>query len=78
MKTLNINCPEGYEINLEKSNLEEGIIEFKEIDFKKEFPNILGKLSILNKYWYIDGDGLIEYDEMQICYLHRILSKQKK
>lgn len=30
MKTLQINCPEGYEIDLEKSNLIKGIIYFKE------------------------------------------------
>jgi len=41
MKALKIQIPEGYEIDIEKSNLNEGIITFKKIE--KEYPNHLHK-----------------------------------
>ena len=41
MVAFKIQIPEGYEIDMEKSNLNDGIITFKEI--KKEYPNHLHK-----------------------------------
>ena len=48
MKTLNIQIPEGYEVDKEKSNLNDGIITFKEI--KKEYPNHLHKTKHFRNY----------------------------
>lgn len=41
MKKIEINIPEGYEIDLEKSNLEKGIIEFKLV--QNEFDQLVKK-----------------------------------
>ena len=67
MKTLNINCPEGYEINQEKSDLSKGIIEFKEIKKVISYEDVANKLFGIFNY-YIGADGSIEKDDEEIYY----------
>lgn len=52
MKTLNIEIPIGYEIDLEKSNLSEGKVVFKEA--KKELPKTWEELKEVKGY-YVDA-----------------------
>jgi hypothetical protein len=42
MKTLNIQIPEGYEVDKEKSNFDESIVIFKKIE--KEYPDSIFKV----------------------------------
>ena len=48
MVAFKIQIPEGYEIDMEKSNFNDGIITFKEI--KKEYPNHLHKTKHFRYY----------------------------
>jgi len=48
MKTLNIQIPEGYEVDKEKSNFNTGLIWYKEIE--KEYPNHLRKTKHFRNY----------------------------
>lgn len=50
MKTININIPEGYEIDLETSDFANGEIAFKPVP--KEWEDI-GK----SEYWFFTGSG---------------------
>jgi len=53
MKTINIEIPEGHEIDQEKSNLAEGKIVFKKIkkELKKELPKTWEELNKIDG-WY--------------------------
>lgn len=55
MKNLNINIPEGYEIDVENTNLAEGIIELKEI--KKD--NKRWRAEERSYYWLVGDCGEI-------------------
>jgi hypothetical protein len=56
MKTLKIEIPKGYEIDVEKSNIANGTIVFKEI--KKELPKTWEELEKLQGY-YVSGNSFI-------------------
>lgn len=56
MKTLKIEIPNGYEIDVEKTNIADGSIVFKEI--KKELPKSWEELEKLQGY-YVSGNSFI-------------------
>ena len=60
MKSLKINIPEGYVIDTEKSNLTEGEVVFKKQ--KVSYDNIIRKLFLYKKSYYIDNTGTIRED----------------
>lgn len=60
MKDLKINCPEGYEIDMYKSNLSEGIVYFKEVEKVLKYQDISNLLFLDKKSYYIDGEGEVE------------------
>ena len=60
MKTLNIEIPIGYEIDLEQSNLTEGKVVFKEI--KKQYPKTWEELKKVKGFWVTDRSELATAD----------------
>ena len=54
MENIKIDIPQGYEIDLENSNLSTGKISFKE---KLTYENIAKSLFMNNKTYYIDTLG---------------------
>jgi hypothetical protein len=56
MKTINIEIPSGYVIDLEKSNLSEGKVVFKEV--KKALPKTWEELGNIKGY-YVGNDSII-------------------
>lgn len=58
MKTLNINCPEGYTIDQDKSDLVKGIVHFKKCK-KIETYEEVAKILLKHKYYYICNTGII-------------------
>ena len=60
METLKINIPEGFEIDQIKSNFIEGNIVFKKQEIN--YDNIIRKLFLYKKSYYIDNTGTIRED----------------
>lgn len=58
MKTINIEIPDGHEIDQEQSNLSEGKIVFKEI--KKALPKTREELGQIKGYWVGDTSRVIQ------------------
>ena len=58
MKTINIEIPDGHEIDQEKSNLAEGKIVFKQS--KKALPKTWGELNTLLGAFSIDGFSRVQ------------------
>lgn len=54
MKKLEINIPEGHEIDLDKSNLSKGIVFFKEVKRTLTYEGIANKLFSKKTYWITD------------------------
>lgn len=62
MNKIEINIPEGFEIDNEKSNFSKGIIEFKPIEKKKLAYNDIASCLFRNKKtYYLDFNGTINY-----------------
>lgn len=59
MKKLEINCPDGHEIDLEKSNLVKGILYFKEIIKELDYNVIAKELFSFKEIYYISGNSNI-------------------
>jgi hypothetical protein len=60
MKTLQINCPDGHEIDQEKSDLSKGIIEFKEVKSKKiTYKDVTEALFGNRESYYINTKGSV-------------------
>lgn len=60
MNKIEINIPEGFEIDNEKSNFSKGIIEFKPVEKKELSYMIIAKELFYNKdVYYTDGFGRI-------------------
>lgn len=57
MKQLQINCPEGHEIDQEKSNLLEGIVYFKEVKKVLTYEDVAEKLFNCRSVYYIGDSG---------------------
>jgi hypothetical protein len=58
MKQLKITPPEGYEIDPVKSNLEEGVVEFREIKIKEKLTYVdINKYICDNHIWKFIGTG---------------------
>jgi hypothetical protein len=55
MQNINIEIPEGHEIDLDKSNLSKGVIVFKRK--KDEYDTIIKSLFSSNKVYYPTNDG---------------------
>lgn len=64
MKQFNINIPKGYEIDLEKSDLKQGVIFFKEM--KKQYPTSVNKVSGRPFYMNSYGDICENYSPPSI------------
>ena len=62
MKTVRVEIPEGYEIDLEKSNLEKGEISFKKIRGLR-----WGDLVSVDGWWVNDGSCIIDSDPFSKC-----------
>ncbi len=60
MESININIPKGYEIDIEKSNFINGEIVFKKQEVN--YDNIIRKLFLYKKSYYIDNTGTIRED----------------
>ena len=61
MKKLNIETPEGYEIDNEKSDLSEGIVRFKQVNDNLTYEDVCKKLiPIGSLYKYIDIYEIID------------------
>lgn len=58
MKNINIDIPKGYEVDLEKSSLEEGKIVFKEA--KKKLPVSWEDLTLIGG-WFSESDSRIKH-----------------
>jgi len=69
MKKLEINIPNGHEIDLEKSNLSKGIIFFKEVEKVLTYDDIAEKLFKNQKTYFIDTSGDIDWLEngVNVC-----------
>lgn len=59
MEKLNINCPEGYVIDEEKSNLSKGEVYFKKIDKKLSYSDVAEKLFCKEDSYYTSDIGRI-------------------
>jgi len=61
MKNLKINCPDGYIVDQEKSDLEKGIIEFKKIE-QITHASIVRNFWAENREpcWYITPNGKLD------------------
>ena len=73
METLKINCPEGYEIDKEKST-------FGEIVFKKKesFPMRWEELNIINGYYVGSGSSIISSVRAKDNYINRNVFPSKE
>ena len=62
MNTININVPKGFEIDIEKSNLSKGLIEFKPIEEKKlTYEDVAKNLFSKKAYWVRSEGNINEY-----------------
>ena len=62
MNKIEINIPEGYEIDNEKSNLSKGIIEFKPVEKKKlSYEDIAQELFKGKLTYYITENGRVDH-----------------
>lgn len=59
-KQLLLNIPKRFQIDLEKSDLAEGIIFFKEIPEKDAYKDIAEHLFIGKNIYYISSEGVID------------------
>ena len=60
MNKIEINIPEGFEIDNEKSNFSKGIIEFKPVEKKKlSYRDVAENLFLGTRSYFIDSDGVI-------------------
>ena len=59
MEKLQINCPEGYQIDQDKSNLSEGIVYFKEIKKQLTYDDVAKNL-FSKCYYYTAASGNID------------------
>ena len=82
MNKIEINIPEGFEIDNEKSNFSKGIIEFKPVDKKELNYNYIAKNLFINKLvYYTEHNGTINYidygAEFQCKYPNNSTSKEQ-
>jgi hypothetical protein len=66
MKTLNIEIPDGYEIDQEKTDLKKGLVAFKKIEFN--LPKSWGDLGNISGYFVSDCCD-IEYERDTKTYI---------
>ena len=59
MKELNIEAPEGYEIDNDKSDLSKGIVRFKKINKKLTYVDVCNLLFLNSTHYYVDDYGVI-------------------
>lgn len=60
MKELNIEAPEGYEIDNEKSDLSKGIVRFKRVDKKLDYKEICTLLGLNKSQFFIETDEILD------------------
>lgn len=82
MNKIEINIPEGFEIDNEKSDFSKGIIEFKPVEKKKlGYENIAKNLFINKPIYFIEYNGIIDYisygAEYQCKYPNNATSKKQ-
>ena len=61
MKTLNINCPEGYTIDQDKSDLTKGIVHFKECKKIETYEDVARELFTTECYRTRESGKIIAY-----------------
>ena len=59
MKELNIEAPEGYEIDNEKSDLSKGVVRFKQVDKELDYDKICNLLGLGNSQFFIEIDDIV-------------------
>lgn len=65
MNKIEINIPEGFEIDNEKSDFSKGIIEFKSVEKKKfSYKNVVDKLFTGKVVYWTSSNGIIINDSL--------------
>lgn len=72
MKTLKIKIPQGLEIDVEKSDIPEGVIVFREAE--KKYPT---SVEDINRPFYINSFGDVLYSSGGDKYISRISTKER-
>lgn len=73
MKKLEIEIPEGYEVDLDKSDLKKGLVVFKEV--KKEYPKHVSEID--RQYHLTPSGGVYKKPDWQGGYINDVSSKKR-
>ena len=69
MNKIEINVPQGFQIDVEKSDLSKGLIEFKPIEEKKlTYEDVASQLITGKNAFFLGSDGIVHSYSPSIYY----------